>query len=341
MKARFILGSNKPSCVIVGTGSIGQRHLQVLDSTGKANVFAFPVRTQSRQELQAKKIQVLENWKQVKDMGIACAIIATDTGRHPADIQSALESGCYILVEKPMAVDSASAFMKLQEAKRLGRKLWVGCCLRFHQALNNFRQQLSLIGKIHSVRIECQSYLPAWRPNRPYQDSYSAHFDEGGVLRDLIHEIDYAGWLYGWPQSVTAKIRTTGALDVFAEDTADILWENQGTAVSITLDYLTRPGRRKMRAFGEFGTLEWNGLSGRVMISLAGETPREIISTQTHDEMYLAQDLAFLAASAKIPLPDERLATGADGVRALAICDAARVSSKNKCETKVDYPTEL
>ncbi|MBE3117642.1 MAG: Gfo/Idh/MocA family oxidoreductase [Candidatus Atribacteria bacterium] len=334
--------SGKFSCVIVGTGSIGQRHLRVLQASGAVNVFAFPVRMQRLLELQAAKIPTVENWIQAKELGITHAIIATDTSRHSVDVQAALDADCDVLVEKPMATDAVAALHMWQAAKQYQRNLWVGCCMRFHQALNTFRDQLPRLGKIHSVRIECQSYLPDWRPDRPYQDSYSARYDEGGVLRDLVHEIDYAGWLFGWAEAVTAKVRATQHLNIVSEDTADLLWEtHNGMVISITLDYLSRPARRQMRAHGEFGTLEWDGLAGQVTLALAGKSPCEISSTQTRDEMYLTQDLAFIEATSGSYAPDARLATGADGVRALAICDTARIASQNKSEMKVRYPVEL
>jgi len=332
---------NNLSCVVVGTGSIGQRHLQVLHASGAVNVFAFPVRSQRILEIQAAKIQTVESWSQVKKKGITHAIIATDTSRHLLDVQSALDAGCDVLVEKPMTADVDTATQMLMAANQRRRNLWVGCCLRFQQALNVFRDQLPKLGKVHSVRIECQSYLPDWRPQRAYQNSYSARLDEGGVLRDLIHEIDYAGWLFGWSPAVMAKVRSTRRLNIEAEDTADILLESPDhIMVSITLDYLSRPSRRQMRAYGEFGTLEWDGINGRVVLVLAGESSRETISTQTRDEMYLEQDLAFINSSSGKFMPDARLATGEDGVRALAVCNTARIASKSKYETQIYYPVE-
>lgn len=338
MKGNVALSTNKFQCVVVGSGSIGQRHLQILEACNSVNVFAYPARLQRRSELQAKGFDTIENWDQVKELGITHAIIATDTSRHLKDAQSAMDAGCDVLVEKPITTDAITALRMLQYAKHCQQNLWVGCCLRFNQALNIFRDQLPRLGKIHSVRIECQSYLPDWRSQRPYQNSYSAQLNEGGVLRDLIHEIDFAGWLFGWPNKVLAKVRATGNLNIAAEDSADILWQTDSDVViSISLDYLSRPSRRQMRAFGEFGTLEWDGITARVILALAGETPSEINSTQTRDEMYLAQDMAFLEATSKLHLTDTRLAAAEDGVRALAICDAARIASANKTEKHVEY----
>ena len=51
-----------------------------------------------------------------------------------------------------------------------------------------------------SAHVSCQSWLPDWRPGRDYRESYSARADEGGALRDLVPELDYATALLGRPE---------------------------------------------------------------------------------------------------------------------------------------------
>ena len=79
-----------------------------------------------------------------------------------------------------------------------------------------------------AVRVECQSWLPYWRPERDYRESYSARADEGGVLRDLVHELDYAIWAFGGPvgrrpRSVRA-VRATRCSASRPRRAADLLW---------------------------------------------------------------------------------------------------------------------
>jgi predicted dehydrogenase len=90
-----------------------------------------------------------------------------------------------------------------------------------------------------------------------------------------------------------------------------------------------------MRATGEFGALEWDGIEKKVTLVLAGGDEQVFLSSQTHEEMLLTQDLAFVEASRG--KHDTRIATGEDGVRALAICDAARQAAETRCEEKVNY----
>ncbi len=56
-----------------------------------------------------------------------------------------------------------------------------------------------------------QSWLPDWRPDRDYRESYSARLDEGGVLRDLVHEIDYADGPVRSPHPARRPASTTPA----------------------------------------------------------------------------------------------------------------------------------
>jgi len=323
--------------LVIGTGSIGTRHLKVLNSIPVVKPLALPLRPERRAELTQAGYCVCESISGAVARGVRLAIIATDTRRHLADTQAALQAGMDVLVEKPMATDAHQAQMICLAARQAARQVFVGCNFRFCESLKTFQAAMPSLGNIHSVRIECQSYLPDWRPERPYKQTYSAREGEGGVLHDLIHEIDFAGWLFGWPRAVLARLRNIGRLGIAADETADLLWETSaGAVVSISLDYLSRPSRRQMCARGEHGTLEWDALAGKVTLSLVGVPMQEIISTQSRDDMYLAQSQAFIRSLQGSS--DLGLATGEDGVKALALCDTARRASESHCEESVAYP---
>lgn len=321
---------------MIGTGSIGMRHLQVLRQMANVLPIAIPKRRERIGFLEDAGFATALDLQGAVRMGATLCIIATDTGQHMLNGLSALEQGLDLLVEKPPATDATIASHLCNRAKQSGRKVFVGCVLRFSRSLNTFRDLLGSIGRLHSVRIECQSYLPEWRPARPYQELYSARANEGGVLRDLIHDIDYAGWIFGWPTALQARVRNLGRLGIEADEAADLMWETpDGCVVSVSLDYLSRPSRRRMRAAGELGTLEWDGIEGTVTLVLTGAPVQVIRSSQTRDEMFLAQARAFINTSRGIV--DPRLATGEDGVKALTVCDAARRASDSRREEKVEY----
>lgn len=321
--------------LVIGTGSIGTRHLVILKTAG-VSVMALSRRRHRAGELTDGGIDVCGSIAEAAEDGIDSAIIASDTSRHVADAAEALAAGMHVLIEKPIAATLADAQCIRESARHAARQIFVGCTLRFSESLHLFRSWLPRIGRIYTVRIECQSYLPSWRPHRDYRQSYSARYAEGGVLRDLIHELDYAGWQYSWPTQVQATLENSGELGIEAEESADLFWTTaEGVALSIRLDYLARLPRRRMCAIGENGEIEWNGLTQRVELRLPNGGDEAFESSQTRDDMLLAQDRAFLDSCRKPEAVDQRLASLEDGMRAVAICDAARRSSQLRREESV------
>ncbi len=321
---------------VIGSGNIGRRHLTVLKRLPSVQPLAVPVREARVPELLAEEFEVARDIGEARQQGCTHCVVATDTGRHFQDAIAAAENGMDLLVEKPLSVDAGEAAALQARVATAGQQLFVGCVLRFSESLNTFRELQDRIGRPHSARIEFQSHLPGRRRDRPYQESYSARVDEGGVLRDLIHEIDYAGWLLGWPGSVQAKLRNLDRLGIGAEETATLLWETKsGWAVTMTLDYLSRPARRRMRVAGEFGTIEWDGIEQSVTLALTGKPVEVRASEQTRDEMLLAQDRAFVEGSGDDSFGPMAKAEG--GVRALSVCDAARRASNSGSEETVRY----
>ena len=314
--------------VVCGTGSIGLRHLRVLHDRLSTDPIALPTRTARVPELQAEGFRAAESWESAASNSPEFAIIATDTSRHLADASQALTLGANVLVEKPLApsVKGLRDFAAL--AARCDRRVFVACALRFDSSLLLFRKHLTEIGRIRSVRIECQSFLPEWRPGTDYRNAYSARADEGGVLRDLIHEIDYAIWIFGAPPALFARLGNTGVLGIESDEFADILWEApSGASVSIRLDYLTRIPRRKMRACGDLGDLEWDYFEKRVVLARAGEPKQVWTAAQERDEMMRDQAAAFLGFGETGD--SSFLASLEEGAIAVAVCDTARKSSQS------------
>jgi predicted dehydrogenase len=318
--------------VILGTGSIGLRHLRILDALSDVDVTAIPVRPERVPELSSQGFQAAERLEDV--LPVDGVIVATNTGRHLQDAQHAINAGAHVLIEKPLAPSTQGVRSLLELAQAKHRKVFTGYCLRFDPSLQMFRQNLNEIGPIYAVEISCRSYLADWRPGRNYRKSYAADQEEGGVLRDLSHEIDYALWLFGLPQEVTGFLSNSGRLKISSEDQAALFWRtNESVQVCIHLDYLAKPPVRYMKAFGAAGWIELDLIKRLVTIHTHNSTEEHRQVQHTADQIYIDQSLAFIAA---IEGNDSKpLATGREGFHALAIADAARRSSSTQKTEKV------
>lgn len=311
---------------VVGAGSAGRRHLKALAAAG-AKAIAITRRPAAADELRASGVETAADLPAAKALGASACVIASETGRHAADAEAAFALGLDALIEKPLALDAAEGRRVVDAARAGGRSAFVACVLRFSPSMVLFRARLPDIGAPHAVRAECRSYLPDWRPGRDHLTGYSADAAQGGVLRDLVHEIDYCGWLFGFPERSTGTCANLGRLGIKSEEAAELAWDLPGGgALTIGLDYLTRPSRRSLVAHGERGTLVWDALAGTVFLAPASGAATTESAPEDADARFREQAEAFLGAlDGK---PDERLASLEDGVRALSVCDAARGGPK-------------
>lgn len=310
--------------------------MKVVSSLENAVPIGVSVRPGRRADLAREGFAIARDMTAAARLGARVAIIATDTRRHLQDSLEALDLGMDLLVEKPLTVNSQEAAQLLKHSQKLGRKLFVGCVLRFSESLNSFKQQLPKIGDAQSVEVESRSYLPDWRPSRDYRYSYSASSTEGGVLRDLIHEIDYTTWIFGWPKLVSANLRNLGQLGIDAEEIADLNWTTpSGALTSVHLDYLSQTSIRFMKVLGDRGTITWDGTKNTVQLKNSNMKEKNVTIAQSRDDMFQSQTQAFLAAVEHAN--DDQLATGEDGYKALALCDAARLASSLDCPQEIKY----
>ncbi len=309
---------------MVGAGGAGRRHLKALAAAG-ARPIAVTRRDAAARELSAAGTESVGDLDAAKTAGASACVIATEPARHADDAEAAFALGLDVLIEKPLAVDAAEGRRVAEAARRWNRKAFVACVMRFSPSLALVRPRMLELGAVHAVRVECRSYLPDWRPGRDHRAGYAADAAQGGVLRDLIHEIDYAGWLFGFPDAASGSCANLRRLGLASEEIAELAWRLPGGgALTIGLDYLTRPARRGLAAHGERGTLEWDALAGRCALTLAGIAAVVETAPEDADARLLAQTTAFLCALDGGT--DERLASLDDGTRALAICDAIRGS---------------
>lgn len=318
---------------VLGTGSIGTRHLEVLKALGIPSV-AIPIRPEKGEELRRSGQACANTLDEAKSLGVHGVVIATETGRHAIDIERGLDLGLDVLCEKPLSfsADSARHLPSLAASRNL--KLFTACCLRFDEGMQAFRSQVSEIGPVHAVRIECRSFLPEWRPGRNYRTMYSSRSKEGGVLLDLVHEIDLALWMFGRPDAVGGLTANTGRLGIQSEELAEGDWKTPAAAsVSIGLDYLTRPAIRHIQAHGGNGSLTYDYIARVLRLSLAGQPVVETAFRGERQEMYIRQMREF------IEILDGAepafLATGQEGLDALEVVDAWKRSAGSGRREKV------
>ncbi len=257
-------------------------------------------------------------------------VVCTDTSRHVDDAIESLDAGARrVLVEKPMAPTVAEA-ERLLAHPGAAERVMVAAPLRAHRGFQHFRTAATALGAPRFATIHAQSWLPSWRPDRDYRESYSARADEGGALRDLVHEIDYATVVLGAPRRVMAVLEHVGPLDMEAEQAATLLWTTDSGPVTMRVDYITRPSRRGALVTSAGGSVAWDLTSGSVTtVDAEGHSSTTPAPEDLDRDVVMArQASAAMTLTSASPLA-VRLAAGApasaaEGLLAVRVCRDAQ-----------------
>ncbi len=317
--------------VVIGLGSIGQRHAAILRSQGEEVIgvdiapskkFPFPV------------------YEQLQDIGhpdFDVVWICTPTHIHSRQAIESLNKGVHLFVEKPVAhtLESADSIRRAWEKMPNKKMVWVACNMRFHPAVIKLRRLIAagIIGQPRIHRIHFSHFIGSMRPGRDYRKTYAAHSGEGGgVLLDDIHDIDLALWFGGPVKTACGLASRSPFLGIDAEDIAQIsLIHENGTFTEIHMDFLRPNKSRGIEVVGETGTLEWRSLGKnpeRASITWYGnnqDEPKEVWQAEVDpDEMYRLQ---FAEVCERVQQPADYGLRLAEGIEALRIALQVRESS--------------
>lgn len=289
--------------LVVGYGSIGQRHARVLAEMGAE------VAVVSRRDVDAER-RYATIGDAVGDFGPAYVVIASRTSEHAGDMAALAAAGFggLLLVEKPL-FDGGT-----EVPENAFARIGVAYNMRFYPALLRFRELLAE-RTVFSVNAYTGSYLPDWRPETDYRQSASAKkADGGGVLRELSHEIDYLLWMFGGWRRVTAVGGKYSALEIDTNDLFVLMFETANVpVVTLQINYLDRTTRRYVLAVTDAGSVRLDLVAGTV------ETPDGSIETFTSE-----RDYSYRAEHEAMMSGDDNVLCGLDaGLDAMRLIGAA------------------
>lgn len=224
--------------LLIGYGSIGKRHYEVLSQIDVITRIDI-VTAQTLQGITT--FRILENVENLDDYDYF--VIASETFKHFDQLEY-LEKNTknkIILCEKPL-------FDRQNKIVIKNNDIYVGYVLRFHPLLQKISTILKEEDIFLFVQIKCGSYLPSWRPGTDYRKSYSASKDQGGgVLLDLSHEIDYMQWLFGRVDTIASLQLKVSDLEIDSDDLVSATGKtDKGIVFGFSLDYISKIPMREL-----------------------------------------------------------------------------------------------
>ncbi|MDN5249903.1 Gfo/Idh/MocA family oxidoreductase [Betaproteobacteria bacterium LSUCC0117] len=245
--------------LVIGYGSAGRRHIEILDRLG------YQVSIVSNHATGDRKFSV---FKDISDAyaraEYALCIIASVTSEHIEHFREVLKnsSKTKICIEKPLC-------SVISDLKGLNfrNQVYVGYNMRFLSGIAIIKRNLENERVIRAAFV-VSTYLPNWRTNRTYQKGYSTRKElGGGVLRELSHEIDLIHYILGTPKVVYSRVYNSGVLCGDAEDGCDVLLESgQCSYISLSLNYHSKNSMRYIQIDTEKHSYYYDILSSRLTV---------------------------------------------------------------------------
>lgn len=319
--------------LIVGLGSIGQRHLRnIRQMYGDIELIVH--RHQENKDLDIQGIKHITNdLDEALDLEPDFAIICNPS---PFHIDTAIEiahRGVHLLIEKPISssTERVEELIALSKEKKI--KLMVGYNLRFLESLNFFKQSVQdeIVGEIFSIKADVGQNLKYWRENQDYTKGVTANKNlGGGALLELSHEFDYISWIFGPVDWVSGLIGKKSNLRINVEDfsISTLGFKDKNYVANINMDLFRHDTVRECTVIGEAGTIKWNALENSVMIFSKSDKSWKTIFNEPieKDSSYRKEMKHFIDC---ILQDQEPLIDGYSALSVLEIIEAIRSSSRD------------
>lgn len=233
---------------VVGVGRVGSEHARLLAELPDSELVGVCDADPARGEAVAARLGVrhLPDAEELLARSEA-AVVAVPTADHYPVTRAALEAGCHVLVEKPVAatLEQADGLIELAETRDLF--LGVGHVERFNGVLRNCEPLLQCPRFIESLRLS------------PFQ---SRGTDVTVVLDLMIHDIDLVLGLVGGRVASLNAVGVpvvSGSVDIA---NARLVFEN-GAVADITASRVSAERKRRLRIFQPTGYISLDLVAGR------------------------------------------------------------------------------
>lgn len=324
--------------LVMGTGSIGQRHIDNLVALG-AQVVAFSYRGhhEIRPQWQGH-VQFVDEWSSTLGQ-VDAVVIANGTAQHMEVATACAHAGVPFFVEKPLSHQIQGADVLLSAAEQAGLVVEAGFMMRLHPNLRWIRDRLAIStwGAALYMRASVGQWLPDWRPGTDHRQGYGAfRASGGGVIFDLIHELDLVHWMLGPIAEVNAMVAHDPRLEIETEAVAQIGLKTQsGVLAQVHLDYVRPVYGRELEVVCEQGVVSWHYEQGTVTLERPGQSPEVVHRIPTDFErntMFVAHMRHFLKRVANPSVPP--VASLSDAVHVLRVAIAAHQSAHEQRQVK-------
>ena len=255
------------SVLVIGCGSIGERHLRCFQRTGRAQPTACDANPGVLENLaRTYQVPTFRNWEEaLARQNYDAVVICTPAHLHVPMAIKVLQRGCHVLIEKPLSQSLAGTDDLLRARDLAGRQASVAYVLHVYPLLSQVRDFLRSgeFGPVLQATLTSGQHFPVMRP------AHAAHYSEtyyrdrrtgGGAIQDaLTHMANWVESVVGPTDSVMCDCSHQALPGVTVEDTVHVSARNGGCLVNYSLNQFQAPNE---------STVQFHTATGSVKIEL-------------------------------------------------------------------------
>jgi predicted dehydrogenase len=228
---------DKVRILVVGVGNMGASHAKAYHKLGGFEICGLMSRALKRRtDLPAE----LDGYPRFQDFDQALAETRPDAvsintwpNTHAEYSIRAMDAGCHVFMEKPIATTYEDAVRVVEKARKTNRKLVLGYILRHHPSWAKFVEVGRTLGKplVMRMNLNQQSSGPAWNWHKNLMESLTPLVDCGVHYVDIMCQMTRAKpvRVHGIGARLSAETRQQnyGALQVVFDD-GSVGWYEAG-----------------------------------------------------------------------------------------------------------------
>ncbi len=263
--------------LIIGCGSIGERHLRCFQKSKRAEVVGCEpdagVRNRIASDYCCKVFGDIE--AAFEAGGWDGVVICTPAHLHLRNARLFLKTEIPLLIEKPLATDLEEAELFLRDFHSKKDTLRVAYINRSVRGINQCKRilQESNFGPLKHITLCAGQHFPSFRP--AYRNIYYArHETGGGAIQDaLTHSINTVEWIAGPIESLYCDAAHQVLEGVNVEDTVNLVSRHHGGVMtSFALNQFQAPNSMVLDCHCAGGSVRWDAERQQVGKIQLGET---------------------------------------------------------------------
>lgn len=322
------------SLLVVGVGSIGERHVRCFQAAGKVRLSVCDTDCQLLERV-AQRYGIERTYTDFDAaLGDAhdAAVIATPAHLHISMAKRLVEADTHLLIEKPLStrLDGIGELRRLISDRDV--VVSIAYVLRMHPALKGMKEAIASgrFGRPVQLVASSGQHFPTYRP--AYREIYyTDHATGGGAVQDaLTHVLNAGQWLVGPVNRLVADIKHQVLDGVDVEDTAHVLARHGDVLASYSLNQYQAPNESTITVVCEEATARFELHRHRWRWLDRPDSPwhDEPAGDIERDSLFVAQAEAFLDTVAGRSEPACSLDEAADTLRCnLAILASAQTGA--------------